>query len=130
MAINTVIMTGRLTADPELKQTPNGVFVCSFSIAQNRGKDAPPAFFECVAWRHTAEFICRNFHKGDGIEIVGYLDSRTYKDKDGVKRKIVEVVCDDVSFPVGKANREAAPVSYTPPPADYEEVYPDEDLPF
>lgn len=130
MAINKVIMTGRLTAEPELKQTPNGVHLCSFSIAQNRGKDAPPAFFDCVAWRQTAEFICRYFHKGDGIEIVGYLDCRTYN-KDGYKRKIVEVVCDDVSFPTGKANREAsAPVPYSPPPANYEEVYPDDELPF
>lgn len=129
MAINKVILTGRLTAEPELRQTPNGVFVCPFSIAQNKGKDTPPDFFDCVAWRQTAEFINNYFHKGDGVEIVGYLGSRTYE-KNGVKRKVVEVVCDSVSFPVGKANRESAPVSYSPPAEDFEEVGTDEEIPF
>ena len=55
MAINKVVLTGRLTAEPELRQTPNGVFVCPFSIAQNKGKDTPPDFFDCVAWRQTAD---------------------------------------------------------------------------
>lgn len=131
MSINKVIMTGRLTADPELKHTPNGLSVCSFSIAQNRGKDAPPVFFDCVAWRQTAEFICNYFHKGDGIEIDGYLDCRTYE-KNGIKRKIVEVVCDSASFPVGKANREAAPAlpSYSSISEAYEELSSDDELPF
>lgn len=125
MAINKVILTGRLTAEPELRQTPTGVFVCPFSIAQNKGKDAPPDFFDCVAWRQTAEFVTRYFHKGDGIEIVGHLECRTYEKK-GVKCKAVEVVCDSVAFPVGRANREAAPVSYNQPSEAYEEVEPDE----
>lgn len=129
MAINKVIMTGRLTAAPELKQTPNGVAVCSFSIAQNKGNNVPPDFFDCVAWRQTAEFLTHYFHKGDGIEIVGHLESRTYE-KNGIKRKVVEVVCDSVSFPVGKTNRESAPVSYGSSTPSFEELSSDEELPF
>lgn len=134
MAINNVVMTGRLTADVELKQTPNGVYVCHFTIAQNKNKDASPEFFDCVAWRQTAELVSRYFQRGDGIEVVGRLSARTYE-KDGYRRKAVEIVCDNVSFPMGKVNREAAPTtttapSYSPPPANYEEVYSDDDLPF
>ena len=134
MAINKVIMTGRLTACPELKQTPSGVTVCSFTIAQNNGKDRAAEFFDCIAWRQTAEFLSRYFRKGDGIEIVGRLQSRTYE-KDNVKRKIYEVVCDAVSFPAGKANSDdtTAQNSYIPDAyqttqtSDYEH---DDDLPF
>ena len=134
MAINKVIMTGRLTACPELKQTPGGVPVCSFTIAQNNGKDRAAEFFDCIAWRQTAEFLSKYFRKGDGIEIVGRLQSRTYE-KDNVKRKIYEVVCDVVSFSAGKANSDdtTAQNSYIPDAyqavqkSDYE---PDDDVPF
>ena len=132
MAINKVIMTGRLTADPELKHTPNGLSVCSFSIAQNRSKDAPPNFFDCVAWRQTAEFLSKYFQKGCGVEIVGYLDSRTYE-KNGVKRKVVEIVCENVSFPSGLTiNKEATPAlpSYGSINEAYEELSSDDELPF
>ena len=134
MAINKVIMTGRLTACPELKQTLGGVPVCSFTIAQNNGKDRAAEFFDCIAWRQAAEFISKYFRKGDGIEIVGRLQSRTYE-KDNVKRKIYEVVCDAVSFPMGKANGDDTTVqnSYIPEAyqavqtSDYES---DDDVPF
>lgn len=132
MAINKVIMTGRLTAPPELKMTPSGVSVVSFSIAQNR-KDAVD-YFDFVAWRQTAEFICKYFTKGDGIEIVGHLTVRP-REKNGVKYKECLIECDGVAFPVGRAKSEDAPASNAPQfsapqTPQFEEVGVDEDLPF
>ena len=134
MAINKVIMTGRLTACPELKQTPSGVTVCSFTIAQNNGKDRAAEFFDCIAWRQTAEFLSKYFRKGDGIEIVGRLQSRAYE-KDNVKRKIYEVVCDVVSFSMGKANSDDTTVQNSYIPDAYQSVQTsdyetDDDVPF
>lgn len=131
MAINKVIMTGRLTAPPELKMTPSGVSVVTFSLAQNR-KEAVD-YFDFVAWRQTAEFICKYFKKGDGIEIVGHLTTRSYE-RNGVKCKVCEVECDNVAFPVGRAKSEDAPASNAPqfsaPQPHFEEVGVDDDLPF
>ena len=78
MSLNKVIMQGRLTADPELKQTPNGILVTSFSLALNKD-EGKADFFNIVAWRHNAEFICKYFKKGDGIIITGHLSSRSYE---------------------------------------------------
>ncbi len=132
MAINKVIMTGRLTATPELKMTPSGVSVVSFSIAQNR-KDAVD-YFDFVAWRQTAEFICKYFTKGDGIEIVGHLTTRT-KEYKGVKYKECVIECDGVAFPVGRAKSDdtptdTAPQFSAPQTPQFEEVGTDDDLPF
>lgn len=128
MAINKVILTGRLTHSPELKMTPSGVQVCKFSIAQNPGKDAPPAFFDCVAWKKKAEFVSRYFQKGNGIEIVVHLTCNTYESK-GVKRKVYEIVCDEVFFPSGAAARQAErPLDSESP--SYEELADDDELPF
>ncbi len=102
MAINKVILSGRLTADPELRITTSGLSVCNFSVAWNAGKDTAD-FFEAVAWRETAEFLTKYFRKGDGIEIVGQLKSKTYTTKEGNKRKSYEVVCENISFPPGRA---------------------------
>lgn len=124
MAINKVIMTGRLTACPELKQTPSGVSVCSFTIAQNKGKDAAADFFDCIAWRQTAEFVSRYFKKGDGIEIDGRLTCRTFE-KDNVKRKVYEIECKEVFFPAGKAKHDE-----TPSGPNCEQFSPDDDLPY
>ncbi len=96
MSLNKVIMQGRLTADPELKQTPNGILVTSFSLALNKG-EGKADFFNIVAWRHTAEFVCKYFKKGDGIIITGHLSSRSYE-KDNVKHTVYEVVCDEAGF--------------------------------
>ncbi len=102
-SLNKAILIGNLTADPELKQTPNGVSVCSFSIGvQRRFKDAngnnTTDFINIVAWRQTAEFVSKYFHKGRAICIVGSIQVRSYTDQQGNKRYITEVVADEASF--------------------------------
>lgn len=100
---NRAILVGRLTADPELKQTPNGVSVTSFSIAVNRaytskGGERQTDFIDLVAWRSTAEFICRYFSKGKAILVEGSIQTRTYVDKQGQNRRAWEVVVDNAHF--------------------------------
>lgn len=104
--MNKVIITGRLTVDPELKITPSGAHVTTFSVAVKRPmvKDKTD-FFECVAWRSQAEFICNHFKKGDGIEIIGTLTNREWTDKNGNKRKVTEIECDNVAFPISSPKR-------------------------
>lgn len=126
--MNQVALTGRLTADVELKKTPSGVSVCSFCIAVKRPrvKDTTD-FINCVAWRNSAEFITQYFHKGDKIEITGILTSRNFEDQNGNKRTIFEVVVDTAEFAESKSNNNApAPM----PANDFVEVSTDEDLPF
>ena len=101
--LNRVILMGRLVSDPELKTTPAGVSVTSFSIAVDRsyvksGEERKADFFNIVCWRSTAEFVCRYFGKGSLIAVDGQLQSRTYQAKDGTNRSVVEVVADNVSF--------------------------------
>jgi single-strand DNA-binding protein len=101
--LNRVILMGRLTSDPELKTTPSGVSVTSFSIAVDRtyvksGEERKADFFNIVCWRNTAEFVCRFFGKGSLIALEGQLQSRSYQAKDGTNRYVVEVVADNVSF--------------------------------
>ena len=132
--INKVILGGRLTADPELKATPQGVSVTTFSIAVNRkGKDAQTDFINCVAWRQTADFICRFFKKGSSICISGSVQTRSYEDKQGVKRTVTEVIADEAFFVDGKsdnsASEQGAP-TFTAAQANFEEVSGDDDLPF
>ena len=101
--LNKVILTGRLTATPELKTTTGGISVTTFSIAvQRQYKSAdgsyPTDFINIVAWRSTAEFITRFFEKGQLIAIVGSIQTRNYEDKTGAKRTAVEVVADEAQF--------------------------------
>lgn len=101
MSFNKVIMLGNITAEPELKTTPQGTSVCTFSLAVNKkGKDGTTAvnFFNIVAWRGTAEFICKYFSKGMPILILGHLDSRSYNDSKGEKRYITEIIAEEISF--------------------------------
>ena len=100
---NLVILTGRLTADPELKTTPNGVSVTSFSIAvqrkqKNSNGEYETDFINIVAWRQTAEFITKHFTKGSLIGIEGSIQTRKYKDKDDKMRTAFEVVANNVQF--------------------------------
>lgn len=99
---NLVVLTGRLTADPELKNTTNGIPVCSFSIAVDRrykqGEERQTDFINIVAWRQTAEFITRYFSKGSMIGIEGSIQTRRYQDKDGNNRTVFEVVANNVQF--------------------------------
>ncbi len=137
-------MIGNLAVDPELKQTPNGISVTSFSIAVSRrfsSKNAENAqqadFFNVVAWRGTAEFITKYFQKGKSILIVGSLQSRSWTDQNGQKRYVTEVVAEEAQF-VEKKNDGAAPVAGAAPapygasPKDvaFEEMSTDDDLPF
>ena len=97
--LNVVVLTGRLTKDPELKTTPSGVYVVSFSIAVERryrsGEDRQADFINIVAWRKTAEFISKYFKKGQMIAVEGTLQSRRYQDRDGNNRTAVEVVANN-----------------------------------
>lgn len=104
--LNKVILGGRLTADIELKQTPSGVSVCSFSIAVNRKYskegDQQSDFINCQAWRGTAEFISKYFRKGSSICVTGSIQTRTWQDQQGQKRYATEVVVDEAMFVDGK----------------------------
>ena len=105
--MNKVILMGRLTRDVELRQTPNGISVASFSIAVNRrfAKEGQQQadFIECVAWRQQAEFIARYFGKGRMIAVVGSIQTRSWDDQEGKKRYATEVVVDEVYFTGSKA---------------------------
>lgn len=104
-SINKVILMGRLTSDPELRQTPNGVSTCQFTVAVTRGYTSQNGerqsdFINVVAWRQTAEFVCRYFNKGRLILVEGELRTRTYDDKryPDVRHYVTEVFADNVSF--------------------------------
>lgn len=143
---NKVILIGNLCADPELKQTQNGVSVTSFSLAVSRRKvkDKEPQtdFINIVAWRSTAEFICKYFQKGKAILVVGSLQTRTWEDQNGQKRYVTEVVADEAQFvekksesatmqsPSPTANSSNSPYSEQGNGIAFEEMSSDEDLPF
>ena len=153
-SLNKVILIGNLTADPELKQTQNGISVCSFSIGVTRRyKNAEGRydsdFFNIVTWRSTAEFVSKYFRKGKSICIVGSLQQRSWVDQQQQKRYTIEVVADEVSFvdkmdssqpyggPAADQSRNVAD-TYNPPSysstdgqADkFEDLTGDDDLPF
>lgn len=101
--LNKSIIMGRLTADPELKQTANGVSVTSFSIATPRnfaskGEERVTDFLDIVAWRGTADFVCRNFSKGQAIIVEGSIHTRSYVDKQDINRRVWEIIADAVYF--------------------------------
>ena len=100
--VNSVILVGRLVADPELKYTPNGIAVCSFRIAVNRrfkneNGEREADFFTIVAWRQTAEFVANYMSKGRLIAVEGRLQSRSWTDQNGQRRSVVEVSADNVT---------------------------------
>jgi single-strand DNA-binding protein len=97
--LNRVILIGRLTRDPELKYTPNGTAVATFSLAVNRRFNKEQTdFIDVVAWRQTAEFCANYGSKGRLVAVEGRLQVRTYETKEGQKRKVTEVVADDIRF--------------------------------
>lgn len=147
--MNRVCLMGRLTSDPELRQTASGISSCSFNIAVDRGfKDQngerQTDFISCTAWRQAAEFICRYFSKGSMIAVEGQLRTRTYDDKryPDVRHYVTEVYADKVSFcgskndnggTAAKPAQTAQRPAQTAPAADFsdfEEVVSDSDLPF
>ena len=112
--LNKVVLGGRLTADVELKQTPSGVSVCSFTLAINRRRTSNDEqqtadFINCVAWRGTAEFISKYFKKGSSICVCGAIQTRSWNDEKGQKRYATEVVVDEAMFVDSKGD--GAPVA-------------------
>ena len=105
--MNKVFLMGRLTADPELRQTPAGVSVTSFTIAVDRrfSKDGQRQsdFIRCTAWRQQAEFICRYFKKGSMILVIGNIQTRSWDGQDGKKQFATDVIVDEVYFTGSKA---------------------------
>ena len=145
--LNKVMLGGRLTADPELKQTQSGIPVVSFSIAVNRrfqSKDVQPVtdFFNVTAWRATAEFVSRYFKKGSSICVIGSIQNRTWTDQQGQKRYATDIVADEVLFVDSRSDAPAAsqytPDAYSTPSYSspmgsapkFEEIKTDDDLPF
>ena len=117
MSINTAVIMGRLTADPELKTTSSGLSVLSFSVAvernyQKEGEEKAVDFINIVAWRKTAEFVSKYFHKGSMIAVEGSIQTRKYEDKDGNKRTAFEILANTVSFCGKEAN--STPAESTP----------------
>lgn len=107
--LNVVSLLGRLVADPELRRTPNGVSVTAFTLAVDRtfvkpGAERQADFVDIVAWRNTAEFVCKYFQQGSMMAVQGSIQTRTYEDKDGKKRKAVEILADNVFFAGSKNN--------------------------
>lgn len=101
--INRVVLVGRLTKDPDLRYTPDGVAVCTFTLAVNRPftnqqGDRDADFINCVAWRGTAENLANYQKKGNLIGIDGRIQTRSYEENDGKRRYITEVVCESVQF--------------------------------
>ena len=99
--INTVVLTGRLTRDPELRMTPNGIEVVTFSLAfDNKSKtngDKTTSFINCTAWRQTAKYISNYCKKGNLLGVEGSLQERRYQRKDGTNASVVEIVCSSVT---------------------------------
>lgn len=141
--INMVALMGRLTYEPELKSTPNGLSVIRFQLAVDRtyqraGAERQADFIDCVAWRQTAEFISRYFHKGSMIAIEGTVQTSNYTDKNGNNRKQTEVLANNVSF-CGSKNEsgnmdiepESAAKYSSTDNSDFEEIVDDnDDVPF
>lgn len=150
--LNVAVVVGRLTADPELRYTPSNVAVLSFTVACGRsyvkaGTERQTDFIDVVAWRSTAEFISKYFKKGSQIAVQGSIQTRSYTDSQGNKRKAVEIVADNVHFVDSKASQSGQGGNAYPYPAgapaeedqssfasgsadDFAEVESDLDVPF
>ena len=145
---NKVILGGRLTSNPELKQTPSGVTVCTFSIAvnrryQNNGQNETD-FFNCTAWRATGEFINKYFSKGASICVTGTIQNRSWTDNNGSKRYATDIIVDEASFVDSRSDSQSVESSegqsYMPEAyqasvgqntaPNFEEIKGDDDLPF
>lgn len=120
--MNSILITGRLCADPELRQTQSGVSVCQFRVAVNRRfankqtGEREADFISCVAWRQTADFVSRYFRKGGWIELSGELRNNDYTDQNGTKHHSMAVHCDNVGFVGNKDTQSAQPPAPTASP--------------
>ncbi|MDD2221580.1 MAG: single-stranded DNA-binding protein [Clostridia bacterium] len=107
--MNRVILVGNLTKDPELSTTASGISVCKFSIAvsrrfNNAEGNRETDFFNIIVWRQQAENCHKYLHKGNKAGVVGSLQTRTYDDKDGIKRYVTEIIADEVEFLTSKGS--------------------------
>lgn len=131
--LNRAVLLGRLTADPELKQTTSGVSVTSFTLAVDRryknGEEPQADFIPIVCWRQTAEFVSRYFRKGSPILVCGSIQVRKWTDKDGQNRYATEVVADEVSF-TGSKESDAGVGNAQSETSAYKTLSPDDELPF
>ena len=142
--LNKVMLIGRLVRDPELRYTPNGTSVASFSIANNRTyttggeRKEVVSFFNCVAWSKLGEVIVQYCKKGQRIGIEGRLQQRSWEDQQGSKRSTVEITVDNFQFlsprnenevdqPANMTNPEPAPSEGKP---DIDNPFTDDDIPF
>ena len=123
--LNKIVLMGRLTKEPDMRTTQTGKTVTSFTLAVDRDFDRNNEvdFVPCVAWEKTAEFVSRYFHKGQLVSVLGSLQSRSWKDKNGNDRVSWEVICSNVYF---AESRKEKPVE----PQQYEELEDDGPLPF
>ena len=137
--LNHVVIMGRMVRDPELRQLDNGTSVTSFSVAVDRNyvdkttNERQADFLNVVAWRQTADFVCKYFHQGDMIALEGSLQSRKYTDKDGNNRSAIEIVASNISFCGGKNGGNANTATTNDAPATMVANAPSEDndeLPF
>ena len=114
--LNRAILMGRLVANPELRTTPNGIPVTSFRIAVDRpvsrGAERQTDFIDIVAWRNSAEFVCKYFQKGSPIVVEGRIQVSNYNTREGEKRSRVEVVADNINFVVGAPRNDQAQQNY------------------
>ncbi len=120
--LNSVILMGRMVADPELKTTSSNLSVLSFTVAvdrayQSQGQERQADFINCVAWRQNADFISKYFRKGQMIALQGSIQTRSYEDRNGNKRTAFEVVVDRASFCGSKSDSSAASNAYQTPAA-------------
>ena len=107
--LNKAILVGRLCTEPEMRQTPNGVQVCTFRLAVQRsyaarGGERQTDFLSIVTWRTQADFVSRYFHKGNMIGIDGHIETRSYTDRNNQQRTAFEIIADNVSFVESKAS--------------------------
>ena len=134
-------LQGRLTADPELRYTQQGTAITSFTLASDTGRKTKDGkkitnFIECVAWRAQAEFVCNYLSKGRLVLVEGELTSRSYEDKDGNRRKAVEITVDSVHFCDSKkdgsqsSGSDFADPGYSEGSGDFTEIEDNGDLPF
>ena len=150
--LNKVILAGRIVAEPELKQTPTGVSVCSIRIAVNRrfqSRDSQQQneadFFNVTAWQNTAEFIAKYFHKGSAICICGRIQNRSWTDQNGQKRYMTDIIAEEANFVESRNSQDNQSAGYGAPDAyatpaysspvqnnapKFEEIKTDDDLPF
>ena len=129
--LNVIAVMGRVVADPELRKTTTGISTTTFAIACDRnfvkaGSERQTDFFDIVAWRSTAEFASKYFKKGQLIAVNGSLQTRSYEDKTGTKRKVYEIVADNLHFAESKGSGGGGGMG-APAPASAQRALPQEE---